>query len=81
MLLRARAIENGAYVLAPSQIGGPPGQPAFGRSMVIDPWGTVIAQASDQVGIIRADVETDRVAAVRRQIPVLANRRPEAYSS
>ncbi len=79
VLLRARAIENGAYVLAPAQIGGPPGQPAFGRSMVIDPWGTVIAQASDEVGIIRADVETDRVAAVRRQIPVLANRRPDVY--
>jgi predicted amidohydrolase len=75
VLLRARAIENGAYVLAPAQIGGPPGQPAYGHSMIVDPWGTVIALASDQVGIIRADVETDRVAAVRRQIPVLANRR------
>ena len=80
VLLRARAIENGAYVLAPAQIGGPPGQPAYGRSLVIDPWGTVIAQAPDRVGIIRADVETDRVAAVRLQIPVLANRRPEAYA-
>jgi predicted amidohydrolase len=79
VLLRARAIENGAWVLAPSQIGGPPGQPAFGRSMIVDPWGTVVAQASDQVGIITADIETDRVAAVRHQIPVLANRRPEAY--
>jgi deaminated glutathione amidase len=79
VLLRARAIENGAWVLAPGQSGGPPGQSAFGRSMIIDPWGTVIAQASDGVGIIRADVETDRVAAVRRQIPSLANRRPEAY--
>jgi predicted amidohydrolase len=79
VLLRARAIENGAWVLAPSQIGGPPGQPAFGRSMVVDPWGTVVAQAPDRVGIVRADVETDRVTAVRRQIPVLANRRPAAY--
>lgn len=79
VLLRARAIENGAYVLAPSQIGGPPGSPAYGRSMVVDPWGTVIAQAADEVGIITARIETDRVAAVRRQIPVLANRRPEAY--
>jgi predicted amidohydrolase len=79
VLLRARAIENGAWVLAPGQSGGPPGQPAFGRSMVIDPWGTVVAQASDGVGIIRADAETDRVAAVRRQIPSLANRRPETY--
>ena len=79
VLLRARAIENGAWVLAPSQIGGPPGRPAYGRSMVIDPWGTVIAQAPDRVGIVRAEIDTDRVAAVRRQIPALANRRPEAY--
>jgi predicted amidohydrolase len=81
VLLRARAIENGAWVIAPSQIGGPPGQPAFGRSMVIDPWGTVVAQAPDRVGIIRADIDTDRVASVRRQIPALANRRPDAYGS
>lgn len=79
VLLRARAIENGAYVLAPSQIGGPPGSPAFGRSMIVDPWGTIVAQAPDGVGIIAADIETDRVAAVRRQIPSLANRRPETY--
>jgi predicted amidohydrolase len=75
VLLRARAIENAAWVLAPSQIGGPPGQPAYGRTMVVDPWGTVVAQAPDAVGIVRADVETDRIAGVRRQIPALANRR------
>ena len=80
VLLRARAIENGAFVLAPSQIGGPPGLPAFGRSMVIDPWGTVIAQAPDAVGIVRADLDLDRIAQVRRGIPVLANRRPNVYS-
>ncbi len=79
VLLRARAIENGAYVLAPAQIGGPPGQPAFGRSMVIDPWGTVVAQAPDRVGIVRAELDLEQVAAVRRQIPVLSNRRPVAY--
>ena len=79
VLLRARAIENGAWVLAPAQIHGPPGQPAYGRSMIVDPWGTVVAQAPDRVGVIAARIETDRVAAVRRQIPVLANRRPEAY--
>ncbi len=75
VLLRARAIENGAWVLAPAQIGGPPGQPAFGRSMVVDSWGTVIAQAPDTVGIVRADLDLERVARVRRQIPALANRR------
>ncbi len=80
VLLRARAIENGAYVLAPSQINGPPGQPAYGRSMVIDPWGTVVAQAPDTVAIVHATLDLDRVAAVRRQIPALANRRPAAYT-
>ncbi|MFL5646352.1 MAG: carbon-nitrogen hydrolase family protein [Chloroflexota bacterium] len=79
VLLRARSIENGAFVLAPSQIGGPPGQPAYGRSMVIDPWGTVIAQAPDAVTVIHADLDLDTVARVRRGIPVLANRRPEVY--
>jgi predicted amidohydrolase len=79
VLLRARAIENAAYVLAPGQIGGPAGQRAFGRAMVIDPWGTIIAQAPDVVGIIRAELDLERVAALRHQIPVLANRRPDAY--
>lgn len=79
VLLRARAIENGAFVLAPSQIGGPPGSPAFGRSMVIDPWGTVVAQAPDAETLVTATLDLDRVAAVRRQIPALANRVPAAY--
>jgi predicted amidohydrolase len=79
--LRARAIENGAYVLAPAQIGGPPGQPAYGHTMVVDPWGIVVAQAPDGVGIVRADIQTDRVTAVRRQIPVLANLRPRRRAS
>jgi predicted amidohydrolase len=80
VLLRARAIENAAYVLAPSQIGGPPGQPAYGRSMVVDPWGTVVAQAPDSVAIVHAELDIDRVAAIRRQIPALANRRPDVYA-
>jgi deaminated glutathione amidase len=78
VLLRARAIENGAYVLAPGQVGGPPGQPAFGRSMIVDPWGTVVAQAPDRVGIITAELDLSRVRSIRRQIPTLANRRPDA---
>jgi predicted amidohydrolase len=81
VLLRARAIENAAYVLAPSQIGGPPGQSAYGHSVVIDPWGTVVAQAPDVVGIVRAELDLERVASIRRQIPVLANRRPDVYGS
>jgi predicted amidohydrolase len=81
VLLRARAIENGAFVLAPSQIGGPPGMPAYGRSMIVDPWGTVVAQAPDSEAIVEATLDLDRVAAVRRAIPALANRRPEAYDA
>jgi predicted amidohydrolase len=79
VLLRARAIENGAFVLAPSQIGGPSGQPAYGRSMVIDPWGTVIAQAPDAVTTVHAELDLARVDAVRHGIPALANRRPDVY--
>jgi len=79
VLLRARAIENGAWVLAPAQIGGSPGHRSYGRSMVVDPWGTVVAQAPDVVGIVRAEIDPERVAIVRRQIPSLANRRFDAY--
>ena len=78
VLLRARAIENGAYVIAPAQIGNAGGVRSHGRSMIIDPWGTVMAQAADEVTIIEAELDLDRVASIRRQIPVLANRRPGA---
>jgi predicted amidohydrolase len=47
--------------------------------MIVDPWGTIIAQAPDRVGIVTAELDTARVASIRRQIPVLANRRPETY--
>ena len=79
VLLRARAIENGAWILAPAQIGGPPAHRAYGRSMIVDPWGTVVAQAPDTVGIVRAEIDPSRSAAIRRQIPSLAHRRPSAY--
>jgi predicted amidohydrolase len=79
-LLRARAIENFAYVLAPAQCGAPPGgNAAYGHSMVVDPWGIPVAQASDGPGIVLADIDLARVAAARRQIPALSNRRPDAY--
>jgi predicted amidohydrolase len=69
VLLRARAIENGAFVIAPAQCGVGGGIPAHGRSMIVDPWGTVIAQAPDGPGVVVADLELDRVSSVRRQIP------------
>jgi predicted amidohydrolase len=79
-LIRARAIENELYMIAPAQWGThPPGKWCYGRSMIVDPWGTVVTTASDGVGIATATIEPSRVEAVRRQIPSLANRRPGAY--
>ena len=78
-LLRARAIENGAWVLAPATVGSRGGFNAYGRSMAIDPWGTVVACASDEVGVTWFDLDLEQVEKVRRRIPSLANRRPETY--
>jgi predicted amidohydrolase len=76
VLLRARAIENQCYVLAAGQIGDhEPHRTCFGRSMVIDPWGTVVAQAPDTIGITVADLDFERLSLVRAELPSLANRR------
>jgi len=74
VLLRARAIENGAFVIAPAQCGIGAGVPTHGRSMIIDPWGVVIAQAPDGPGFVVADLDLDRVASVRRQLPTQPRR-------
>ncbi len=76
VLLRARAIESQCFVVAAGQVGDhEPGQRCYGRSMVIDPWGTVIAQAPDVVGVTLADIDLDRITTTRRDVPSLANRR------
>ncbi|MFO7591472.1 MAG: carbon-nitrogen hydrolase family protein [Acidimicrobiia bacterium] len=81
-LLRARAIENGMFVVAPGQIGGVQGGfTAYGRSMVVDPWGTVVACASDGQEILHARIDLDLVDQVRAKLPSLQHRRPEAYRS
>ena len=69
VLLRARAIENGAFVIAPAQCGMGGGILAHGRSMIVDPWGVVIAQAPDGPGVVVADLDLDRVRSVREQLP------------
>ena len=80
VLLRARAIENQCFVIAPNQIGPhPPGPRCGGRSMIIDPWGLVLAQAADSETAIVADVDLETLARVRRRIPALTHRRPETY--
>ena len=77
-LLRARAIENQCYVLAPAQHGKHDDgglRESWGHAMIVDPWGHVVAMASDGPGIALAEIDLDRVARVRRAIPVGSHRR------
>lgn len=76
-LLRARAIENACYVIAPAQCGTHPGgRETYGHSLIIDPWGEVLAEASaDTPQVILAKIDTARVAQLRAQIPVLMHHR------
>ncbi|GAB1645593.1 carbon-nitrogen hydrolase family protein [Krasilnikovia sp. MM14-A1259] len=76
VLLRARAIENQCYVVAAGQIGDhEPGRTCFGRSMIVDPWGTVLAQAADTEGVVTAELDLIRLETIRSELPSLANRR------
>jgi predicted amidohydrolase len=80
VLLRARAIENQCFVIAPNQIGPhPPGPRCGGRSMIVDPWGLVLAQAPDVETAIVAELDFSTLERVRRRIPALTHRRPAAY--
>jgi predicted amidohydrolase len=75
-LLRARAIENQTYVIAPNQIGkNAHGYADYGNSMIIDPWGKVITRAPDKECFITAEIDRDYAEKVRRELPCLAHRR------
>src|SRR5207248_3933974 len=77
LLLRARAIENQAFVVAADQIGHhPPDKESFGGSMIVDPWGEVLACASGEETFIAADLDLARQDEIREQLPSLANRMP-----
>ncbi len=79
-LLRARAIENAVFVLAPGQVGkAPPHFDSYGRSMIVDPWGVVLATAPDEECFVAADLDLAAQERVREAVPALANRRPDAY--
>jgi predicted amidohydrolase len=81
LLLRARAVENQAYVIAPAQWGRKAdGRWTYGRSMIVDPWGTVLATCPDRDGHVLATLDLDYLDRLRTDFPALANRRPEAYS-
>jgi deaminated glutathione amidase len=76
VLLRARAIESQAFVIAANQQGSHPGnRQTYGHSLVVDPWGTVVAEASDGVGVTCATLERARLDAVRRSLPSLKHRK------
>jgi predicted amidohydrolase len=80
VLLRARAIENQCFVIAANQVGEPaPGIRTGGRSMIVDPWGLVLAQAPDVETCILADLDFDRLERIRTKLPSLANRQAAAY--
>ncbi len=76
LLLRARAVENQCYVLAAAQGGlHANGRRTYGHSVLIDPWGDVVAELSDGPGLVVGDVLAERIAGVRRELPALAHRR------
>jgi deaminated glutathione amidase len=80
ILLRARAIENQAFVIAADQIGvSPPDNESYGGSMIVDPWGEILARAPDEETFIAADLDLARQDEVRDKLPSLANRMPGAY--
>jgi predicted amidohydrolase len=80
VLVRARAIENQVYVIAANQVGAStPKLRWFGRSMIVDSWGVVLAQAPDRECYIVTDLDFAEQDRIRAQLPSLANRRPEAY--
>jgi len=79
VLLRARAIENQAFVIAANQVGAhPPGNRSGGRSMIVDPWGVVLATAADEECAIVAQLDFDLLAGVRARLPALDHRRAAA---
>jgi predicted amidohydrolase len=76
VLLRARAIENLAYVFAPAQVGvHGKGRASHGHAMIVDPWGTVLAQAGGDEEIALAELDFDRLARLRRELPALDHAR------
>ncbi len=79
-LLRARAIENQAFVLAANQTGqAPPSYDSWGHSMIVGPWGEILAEAEAGEGFASADLDLDHLAEVRRKLPAVDHRRTEIF--
>lgn len=80
-LLQARAIENQFYVLACNRCGANGNTKFFGHSMIIDPWGEILAEAGEEEQILYAEIDLQEVDDIRQKIPVFHDRRPECYQS
>ncbi len=81
VLLRARAIENQAFVLAPNQVGeAPPHYSSHGHSAIVDPWGVLLATAPDEECFVAAELDLGAQEGIRERLPSLANRRPQSYA-
>jgi len=79
VLLRARAIETGCFVFAPAQCGTHAGgRKTYGHSLIVDPWGAILAEAGEEPGIITADIDLAKVAEARAAVPALSHDRPFA---
>ncbi len=77
VLLRARAIETGTFIVAPAQTGAHPGdRKTFGHALIVDPWGQILADAGTDTGVISAHVDLNKVAKVRKRMPSLGHDRP-----
>jgi deaminated glutathione amidase len=80
VLLRARAVENQYFVAAAAQFGETrPGRPSYGRSLIVDPWGIVLAEAPDEETVIWAELDRARLREIREKLPSLKNRQAGAY--
>jgi deaminated glutathione amidase len=80
VLMRARAIENQYFIAAPGQVGETrPARPSYGRSLIVDPWGIVLAQAPDEETVISAELDRRRLLEIREKLPSLKNRQADAY--
>jgi predicted amidohydrolase len=80
VLLRARAIENQLYVAAAAQVGETrSGRPGYGRSLIADPWGIVLAEAPDEETVVSAELDRTRLREIREKLPSLKNRQADAY--
>jgi predicted amidohydrolase len=79
VLIRARAIETGCFVFAPAQCGEhAQGRKTYGHSLIVAPWGEVLADGGDDVGIVSAEIDTARIDEARRMVPSLQHDRPYA---